>query len=91
MQEVERISVLMRAAERKAGVSPCKDCPKRYPGCSGHCSDYADWKHRRNAAKGEALSATKCQRIAENTQLAGRARYMAEKKHQANIVVKVPR
>ena len=34
-------------ADRAAGISPCKDCPDRYPGCGGECEKYKAWKEKR--------------------------------------------
>lgn len=32
---------------------PCKNCPKRYPGCSDHCTvpDYQAWRAKQDAIK----------------------------------------
>lgn len=30
-------------------VSPCKDCPDRFPGCHDHCDKYKQWKDERDA------------------------------------------
>lgn len=35
------------AADRVAGMAPCKDCPDRYPGCGGKCEKYQSWKAKR--------------------------------------------
>lgn len=52
----ERKWVGMQAIERSVGTAPCKDCPDRYPGCSGKCEKYQDWKRRMQEKKQEYLA-----------------------------------
>lgn len=38
---------------------PCKDCQKRYPGCSGNCEDYDEYM-KEHKAKKKYLSPNTC-------------------------------
>lgn len=38
---------------------PCKDCQKRYPGCSGNCEDYEKYMEDHRARK-QYLSPSAC-------------------------------
>lgn len=38
---------------------PCKDCQKRYPGCSGKCEDYEKYMEDHRARK-QYLSPNAC-------------------------------
>lgn len=89
MPTVERISVLIKSADRKSGNSPCMGCRKRYPGCSGHCDDYFGWKQKRNTFRKEALAATEGRRISENT-LVKDWKQGTKRRCKMNIVKKAP-
>ena len=65
MANTPRYKYQMRAAEKKAGYSPCKDCPDRYPACASDCQKYKEWKRKRDYIIAEIMSAAKCQRAAE--------------------------
>lgn len=56
-----RSAVIHIAAEKIAGKSPCMDCPDRYPGCSGRCERFADWKDRLAKAKEPLLKQAKAE------------------------------
>lgn len=49
-----RSHAVANAAQRVAGLSPCLDCPDRYPGCGGACARYKEWKARIAQAKAAA-------------------------------------
>ena len=34
-----------------SGISPCKGCPDRYPGCHGSCEKYKEWSDLYHAEK----------------------------------------
>lgn len=38
-------------------ISPCKDCPDRYPGCHGDCEKYADYRAKVDRQR-ESLKST---------------------------------
>lgn len=54
-----------KAVTRTAGTSPCKDCPDRYPGCSGKCEKFKGWKQRVAEVKQKFRQADQGSRDAE--------------------------
>lgn len=49
-----RSHAVTNVALRVAGLSPCLDCPDRYPGCGSACDRYKEWKANIAKAKTEA-------------------------------------
>ena len=50
-----RVWVVEKAAEKAAGISPCKGCEFRKPACAGSCERYKAWKARRAEIRKEML------------------------------------
>ena len=50
-----RVWVIEKAAEKKAGISPCKDCEFRKPACAGSCDRYKEWRQRLSEIRKEML------------------------------------
>lgn len=59
-----RTWVVERAAEKKAGMPPCKDCPDRFPSCAGSCEQYKEWKAKVSEYRREMLKADSGEREA---------------------------
>lgn len=60
-----RTWVVAKAAEKAAGLCPCKGCEERTPGCAGACKKgYPAWKQRVSEIRKEMLEQDKGERVA---------------------------
>ena len=80
MANTPRYRYQMKAAEKIAGDSPCKDCPDRYPACASNCKKYKEWKIKLGYAKSEVMSAAKGQREAETALIEANIRQKESKR-----------
>ena len=63
--------VVDKAVMKEAGISPCKDCKDRNPGCAGNCEKFNAWKTRVNDLKREMISRERGERDAMATRREG--------------------
>ena len=69
---------------------PCKDCPKRYPGCHDKCPEYQEAKSKNDAAR-EAEHARKQREAYTIDTIRDRRARMAKKRRGRSGVYKFER